>query len=325
MQGTPVALGVAGGTGSGKTTVARAILDQVGRDRIAFLEQDSYYRDIDWTTETLNRNYETFSGTAKKDLAAIGVNSGSDIQRFLTLPPSGIRKLAEPGQVATDEFCPLEFAEFHWSSAHTSHSNLSRLLDYHRRYGANELTAKFAARDSAAFGTQLFIGQSGMIIASILRGNPGIKEILDAYVWLERVEPLAVSNPLFSWYEHKVNLKFRQLLTGDLAEILEGAPLLALKMVYQKAYHLFPDNPRITMYYGVMNVKTGDLDKGLALMQRAIAGEPGNMDFKFHYAGTLCAVEGSEEEAISVYQDILSLHPDLDMVKRALKDCRAKK
>jgi uridine kinase len=44
----PVILGVAGGTGSGKTTVARAILDAVGHDRIAFLAQDSYYRDHDW-------------------------------------------------------------------------------------------------------------------------------------------------------------------------------------------------------------------------------------------------------------------------------------
>lgn len=43
-----VALGVAGGTGSGKTTVAEAILNSVGRDRMAFLAQDNYYRDIDW-------------------------------------------------------------------------------------------------------------------------------------------------------------------------------------------------------------------------------------------------------------------------------------
>ena len=43
-----VALGVAGGTGSGKSTVARMILDGVGRDRIAFLAQDNYYKDVDW-------------------------------------------------------------------------------------------------------------------------------------------------------------------------------------------------------------------------------------------------------------------------------------
>ncbi len=46
-----MALGVAGGTGSGKTTVARRILDGVGHDRIAFLAHDSYYRDVEWRSE----------------------------------------------------------------------------------------------------------------------------------------------------------------------------------------------------------------------------------------------------------------------------------
>ncbi|MEM1250588.1 MAG: uridine kinase [Acidobacteriota bacterium] len=41
-------LGVAGGTGSGKTTVARGIRERVGPNRISFLVQDSYYRDIEW-------------------------------------------------------------------------------------------------------------------------------------------------------------------------------------------------------------------------------------------------------------------------------------
>ena len=44
----PVILGVAGGTGSGKTTVARAILNAVGKERLAFIAQDSYYRQIEW-------------------------------------------------------------------------------------------------------------------------------------------------------------------------------------------------------------------------------------------------------------------------------------
>lgn len=48
MKTQPVLLGVAGGSGSGKTTVARALLEAVGQDRIAFLAQDSYYRDLDW-------------------------------------------------------------------------------------------------------------------------------------------------------------------------------------------------------------------------------------------------------------------------------------
>ena len=39
-------LGVAGGSGSGKTTVVDAIIDRVGRDRIAVLRHDAYYRDL---------------------------------------------------------------------------------------------------------------------------------------------------------------------------------------------------------------------------------------------------------------------------------------
>ncbi len=57
---TPVVLGVAGGTGSGKTTVARAILDAVGQERIAFLPQDNYYCDIEWRDEEhlLHHNFD---------------------------------------------------------------------------------------------------------------------------------------------------------------------------------------------------------------------------------------------------------------------------
>ncbi len=56
----PVVLGVAGGSGSGKTTVARAILDAVGRHRIAFVAQDSYYKDHEWNSadEPLHYNFD---------------------------------------------------------------------------------------------------------------------------------------------------------------------------------------------------------------------------------------------------------------------------
>lgn len=43
---TPLTIGIAGGTGSGKTTVANVILERVGRDRIAYLPHDAYYRDL---------------------------------------------------------------------------------------------------------------------------------------------------------------------------------------------------------------------------------------------------------------------------------------
>ncbi|NLE76270.1 MAG: uridine kinase [Chloroflexi bacterium] len=40
-----IVIGVAGGTGSGKTTVAREILQRVGAQRIVYIQHDSYYRD----------------------------------------------------------------------------------------------------------------------------------------------------------------------------------------------------------------------------------------------------------------------------------------
>lgn len=42
----PIVIGIAGGTGSGKTTVANVILDAVGRHRISYLPHDAYYRDL---------------------------------------------------------------------------------------------------------------------------------------------------------------------------------------------------------------------------------------------------------------------------------------
>jgi uridine kinase len=42
----PVTIGVAGGTGSGKTTVASRLLDRIGAHRAAYLPHDAYYRDF---------------------------------------------------------------------------------------------------------------------------------------------------------------------------------------------------------------------------------------------------------------------------------------
>ncbi len=38
-------VGIAGGTGSGKTTLSGLILESIGRDKIAYLPHDAYYRD----------------------------------------------------------------------------------------------------------------------------------------------------------------------------------------------------------------------------------------------------------------------------------------
>jgi len=38
-------IGIAGGTGSGKTSVARSVIDRLGNDKVTFISQDNYYKD----------------------------------------------------------------------------------------------------------------------------------------------------------------------------------------------------------------------------------------------------------------------------------------
>lgn len=56
----PITIGVAGGTGSGKTTIALKILERVGFDRVAYVPHDAYYRDASHLppTERARLNYD---------------------------------------------------------------------------------------------------------------------------------------------------------------------------------------------------------------------------------------------------------------------------
>ena len=42
-----ILIGIAGGSGSGKTLVARTIIRELGSDRVVVIDQDSYYKDLD--------------------------------------------------------------------------------------------------------------------------------------------------------------------------------------------------------------------------------------------------------------------------------------
>ena len=46
LKPDPLIIGIAGGSGSGKTTVAQELLNRVGPDRIAYLPHDAYYKDL---------------------------------------------------------------------------------------------------------------------------------------------------------------------------------------------------------------------------------------------------------------------------------------
>ena len=42
----PLILGIAGGSGSGKTTIADSIVEQIGPDHVVLIQHDAYYRDL---------------------------------------------------------------------------------------------------------------------------------------------------------------------------------------------------------------------------------------------------------------------------------------
>jgi len=56
----PLIVGIAGGTGSGKSTVARSILDSIPEKNVAIIEQDCYYKDQSHLPpeERVNVNYD---------------------------------------------------------------------------------------------------------------------------------------------------------------------------------------------------------------------------------------------------------------------------
>lgn len=42
----PLIIGIAGGSGSGKTTVSASLVEQVGPEQVVLIQQDAYYRDL---------------------------------------------------------------------------------------------------------------------------------------------------------------------------------------------------------------------------------------------------------------------------------------
>ncbi|MGO4887372.1 uridine kinase [Anaerobacillus sp. MEB173] len=60
MERKPVIIGVAGGTGSGKTTVAKQIYSQFKDQSVVMIEQDAYYKDQSHLSfeERLKTNYD---------------------------------------------------------------------------------------------------------------------------------------------------------------------------------------------------------------------------------------------------------------------------
>ena len=45
MKNKACIIGICGGSGSGKSTVTKKLIDLIGKDNVSVIEQDSYYKD----------------------------------------------------------------------------------------------------------------------------------------------------------------------------------------------------------------------------------------------------------------------------------------
>lgn len=72
MKKQAILIGIGGGTGSGKTSLARELLREFGPGEVVVIEQDSYYRDLSDMKESM-RNQQNFDhpGSIEFDLLAL--------------------------------------------------------------------------------------------------------------------------------------------------------------------------------------------------------------------------------------------------------------
>ncbi|MBM3152703.1 MAG: uridine kinase [Chloroflexi bacterium] len=119
-KNSPLVIGIAGGSGSGKTTVAQAILQRVGPERIAFLQHDAYYKDLSGLppaqraevnfdhpnsleTSLLMQHIETLRDGQPVDVPIYDFSTHSRTERTFTVQPrrvilvEGILIFSEPG------------------------------------------------------------------------------------------------------------------------------------------------------------------------------------------------------------------------------------
>jgi uridine kinase len=60
LKSQAILIGIAGGTGSGKTSIAKSLMKELGRNEVVVLEQDSYYHDLGHlpATERMKINFD---------------------------------------------------------------------------------------------------------------------------------------------------------------------------------------------------------------------------------------------------------------------------
>lgn len=123
---TSILIGIAGGTGSGKTTIAKKIIEQIGTDNVVIIPQDAYYRDRNnlplEEREKINYDHPSSFDISLliKHLRQLG--AGKDVPRLSYDYVSHTRKIL-PGKVPSKPVTILEGIMV------LENENLRRMLD----------------------------------------------------------------------------------------------------------------------------------------------------------------------------------------------------
>jgi len=106
-----IVVGVAGGTGAGKTTISRTILDRIGEDRIAYVQHDAYYRDLSHLPleERRQRNFD--HPDALEDDLLLDHLRALLAGRSIELPTYDFRRYVRLGETKTVESRPVVLLE----------------------------------------------------------------------------------------------------------------------------------------------------------------------------------------------------------------------
>ena len=101
-------IGIAGGTGSGKTTVVKKILERIPEDRVAFMPQDSYYRDNSHLPieQRQQINFDHLGRVIKRDMMERGRDVKKVLERYeKTVKPMHLQFI-EPSKRYADIIVP---------------------------------------------------------------------------------------------------------------------------------------------------------------------------------------------------------------------------
>ena len=84
---SPLVIGVAGGSGSGKSTVVREIVAGVSPEAVSQVHHDAYYRDFDHLTEAerarINFDHHKVHAVRKRELG--GIKDANSFQTRLNI------------------------------------------------------------------------------------------------------------------------------------------------------------------------------------------------------------------------------------------------